>query len=488
MVNKEKQIKNSFIYMLPTIVSDLLPFVTLPIFTRILSIEDYGLLALVTIYGLFASGLANFGMTSTYGRNYFQYKDDQEKTGALLYSITGFVFINFIAIFATTYLIRTWLSQLLTGSDANGNLILWAYAAYFFYNVSTKYYLTYLKNIENASEYSYYKIISRLLTFFLSLLFITVFQWGILGIIKSQLIAGIIVFILLTYKFYGRHKISFDKALLIDSIKISYPLTPRIFLGVISTQFDKYMINLLDTLGGTGIYHLGKKISEVVFTATTALQNVFNPQVYQFMFDDETNGGDHIGKYLTPFIYISSGIAMIISLGAEEIVTLLTAPEYHGAVEIVMVLSLYYAFLFFGKITGLQLIFKRKTHITSLLSIVAILINIGLNIPLIMTFGAIGAAWATLVAAVISGVISIKVAQKYYKISWEYRKIILIYLTLFGSSILLIIMRVEQVDYYIRVLSKISVVGLFLLYGYKIKVISLENLRLIKKMITRNKA
>ncbi|MBW1716346.1 MAG: oligosaccharide flippase family protein [Deltaproteobacteria bacterium] len=46
-MNKEQQVKNSFIYLLPIIASNIFPFVTIPIFTRILTRDDYGVLLMV---------------------------------------------------------------------------------------------------------------------------------------------------------------------------------------------------------------------------------------------------------------------------------------------------------------------------------------------------------------------------------------------------------------------------------------------------------
>ena len=80
MVNKEQQIKNSFIYLMPIIIGTVLSFLALSIFTRILTREDYGVLALAQIYAIFASGLTNLGMTSAYDRNYFQYRSNLFET------------------------------------------------------------------------------------------------------------------------------------------------------------------------------------------------------------------------------------------------------------------------------------------------------------------------------------------------------------------------------------------------------------------------
>ena len=93
MPEKEKQIKNSFIYILPILVGNIIPIITLPIFTRILSKEDFGALALAQTYGLFMTGIANFGLLTIYERNFFEYKDNN-KQASLLYSILLFLLLD----------------------------------------------------------------------------------------------------------------------------------------------------------------------------------------------------------------------------------------------------------------------------------------------------------------------------------------------------------------------------------------------------------
>ena len=73
------------------------------------------------------------------------------------------------------------------------------------------------------------------------------------------------------------------------------------------------MIGLLNSVGGVGIYHIGKTITDPIFTFMTVLENVFNRQVYQRMFGQYSEGSDAIGMYLTPFLYISTFISMLIA-------------------------------------------------------------------------------------------------------------------------------------------------------------------------------
>jgi O-antigen/teichoic acid export membrane protein len=482
MVNKEQQIKNSFTYLLPTITTSFLPFLTIPIFTRILTKEDYGVFALAQVYAIFVSGLANFGMTAAYERDYFQYRDDPLRTAKLLYSVLLFVMLNFLLLAGLTYVFRGTLSKLIIGSPEYGNILFWAFCAYFFYSVNY-YYLTYFKNSETARDFVAYTIVGTLINLIISFFLVAYLRIGVIGLIYAQLFSGATIFGSLSYKFTTSLPFSLNMPILTKSLQIAYPLTPRIFLGVIGTQFDKYMIGLLASVGGVGIYSIGQRISYIIFTYMTAIENVFSPQVYKRMFDLQDKGGTAIGKYLTPFAYISIFLALLVALFSEEIISILTPPSFHGAIDIVAVLSMYYGLLFFGKLNGPQLIFTKKTHITSLLTMGRIGINVGLNIPFIMRWGAIGAAWATLLAGLISGTISFFVAQHYYEIKWEYTRIGSIFLTFFGAAILMILLRDAGVTYYIRVAIKLMSVCVYFYTGVKAGIITTENLTLVKNIL-----
>src|SRR3989339_1625856 len=138
------------------------------------------------------------------------------------------------------------------------------------------------------------------------------------------------------------------------------------------------------------------------------------------MFDLGDKGGESIGRYLTPFAYASIFPALLISLFSEEVISILTPQSYHGAIDIVIVLSMLYGSYCFGKQP--QLVFAKKTYITSILTLLSISLNIGINIPFVMKWGAIGAAWGTLLSGLISGTVSFVVSQHYYEIKWAYKK------------------------------------------------------------------
>jgi O-antigen/teichoic acid export membrane protein len=469
--------------MFPIGLQTLLSFITIPIFTQVLTPKDFGVLALALVYAMFITGLSNIGMTLAFDRNYFQYQMDTEKLGQLLYSSLVFVIMNFMVMLGITIFFRYDISIHLTGSSKNYLIIIIASLATVFLNVLNNFYFTYYKNNEKASIYAKHQIFQSILIFVLSLLLVVYFKVGVIGIVLSQFIVGVILFIKFFMMLSSKLPFSLSKQILNESLKISYPLTPRVFFGIISTQFDKYMIGMLSTVGGVGIYHIGTRISATVFVFMTAIQNVFHPQVYQRMFYDENKGTDSIGVYLTPFFYLSTLLALLLALLSEEVITILTPDNYHGAVPIVTILCIFYGSLFFGKIP--QLMYAKKTFLISIMSIFSIAINVGLNIPFIMAYGAIGAAWATMLAGLITSSIGLVVAQHYYKIDYEWIKISWILGVFYFGSVSTVSLHLLEYPYSWSLVVKIITMTVFLYLGVRYGFISRSNLALLKSAFSR---
>ena len=289
-----------------------------------------------------------------------------------------------------------------------------------------------------------------------------------------------IILSVLAHRFLSMLPISFSVGILRKSLTLSYPLTISLLFKIIGNQFDKYMIALLGTLGGVGVYSIGQKVSYLVFTYMTAIESVFRPQVYGRLFDHGEKGARSIGTYLTPFLYVSIAVALLVSLFSEEIIWILTPTSYHEAIDIVIVLSMLMGSYFFGKQP--QLLHAKKTFLLSLLTLVRMGLNIGINIPFILTWGAIGAAWGAFTAGLLGSIISFAAAQHYYRIDWEYKKIGMIFFIFFGGSLFMVLSRYCGVDYSIRLIVKAVVVFCYGYLGMKIGVLSVENLSILRQM------
>ena len=485
MIGKKQQVRNSLIYLIPSIIGGLLPIITLSIFTRILTKEDYGALALANVYALLISGIANFGLGVGYERNFFETKNTKTTAG-LLYSTLLFVIVSSFLSCSVSYLFKNQIAKAIIGSQTYSSLLFFSLCASLVVNLKN-YYLIYFKNTENAKALVWYSIDEIFLTFACSLFMVAYLRTGVIGLALGRLIASTVVLIMVSMRLLKTLPVSFNWHLLKDSIKISFPLIPRFFIRPIANQFDKYLLGLLGSLGGVGIYSIGQRIGSLVFTITTAMQNVFNPQIYIRMFNAGKEALSPIGKYLTPFAYLSITAGLLISLFSEEAVYLLLPKMYYGAIPVITIMSIYYCLMLPGKVNGTQLIFMKKTHISLLLNLLWMGLNILFPLVFIKRFGVIGVAWGVCLASLIYTFVGFVVAQHYYRIKWEYRKMGAIFILFLAASVSTIILRGLGVNYLIRVILKFSFLAGYLYLGVKIKVISKESYRLVRSAFSLKK-
>ncbi len=462
-----KNIKNSLLYLLPSLLGVVLPLISMPFFTRELQVKDYGILALCQAYAIFVNSISNFGLSISYERNFFEV--DESSKIELLYANLVFVIFTYLFFGFLTYCFLVQILKFLNIPVGNSYMFIVTYFATGMTGLKS-FYLIYFKNIEDAKKYVWYTIDESILGFILSIYFIMYLRIGVIGMVSSQFISSCFVFSLLSWRFLRQHSFSFNWGMLKSSLVISLPLTPRLLFGIIGTQFDKYLLGSLTSLGGVGVYSIAQKIATVVFTFISAVQNVWAPNVYKLMFSNENSSHSLIGNYLSPFYYVSVLFGLIISLFSEEILFVLAPIEYHGASQIIILLSILYCSYFFGKQN--QLIFAKKTYLISIITISGILLNVSFNYVFIKHFGLYGVGWGTLLSGLLTGVLGFVISQNHYKIEWNYRVISITTFIFIFSTLFLFYLNYINTFYVYKLSYKVFSVFVFLIWGKESKIFS----------------
>ena len=481
MTSREQQVRNSIVYLLPVIVASAIPLATLPIYTRALSREDYGAWALCLAFAMFTTGLANFGLTLGYERNFFEHREPGDRA-KLLYSTLAFVVTAFAGCAVLTWFFREQISIALTGSPLHTSLLICTVCAHAAMSLKA-YFQIYFRNTAQARAHVWYSVDELVAAAVLGVIFVAVLRIGVIGIPLGQLIASLSVLAALFWRFLRELPLAFSGSMLQEELTISFPLTPRILVGVAGNQIDKYLLGLLGTLGAVGVYTVGQRLSQLVFAYMNALENVFAPQVFGRMFKEGPQGGATIGAYLTPFAYVSTAAALAVALFAEEAIRLLTPAEYIGAVPVASILSLHYGIMFFGKLP--QLLYAKKTGLISVLTFVGIGVNALLNVLFIRRWGAIGAAAGTLAAGMFSITLALVIGQRYYPIRWQYTSIAVIFGVLFVSVALTVALWIADVAYGPRLLVKLAGLAAYAVAGVGLGILSRDNMAMARSALFR---
>ena len=460
----KKDLQNISLYMIPFGLKNILPIIALPIFTRYITAEEFGLYALALFFGTLSSGIVNLGLPSIFERTFFEINDEKRK--AMLWSIQLSVISLFTILATVIFSFPKFIAVFFFSKEILSQYLLLGFT-YITIRSLNFYFLLYYKNYENPKKYSYVTVLESLFTNCFSLILVVFYSMGIKGLILGQCLgAGVTFFSFFFYIFFPFKK-RFDYSLLRDQLRLSLPLTPRIFFGVINTQFDRYMLGLLSSLDGVGVYDISQKLANTSFLFLNLISNIFSPNVFKKFFSNNQIERDSIGKYLTPFFYLSTFFSLVVGMFSYEILTILTTKSFHKGAPILSMLSISYAFYFFGKQP--QLLYAKKTWMISAISFSSIILNIILNIPFIHFYGIYGAAIATTLSSIITNLINFYYSQKYSPINWE-NKIFILLSFIITAILIVIVINYMGLPYFQVIFIKIILltiyIGLGVSYGY----------------------
>ena len=473
-----KSFKNSSLYLLQVGISGALMLGLMSIVSLHLTPGELGQFVLAQVYMATLVSIANLGVLTGYDRNFFLFEKSLKRSSLLLYSALTFVLMNLTLLLIVVYYFQTEIGHFIFTEEPPNNLLIVVLLGASAYSLS-QYYLTFLKNSGLAWSYIANTITNSVVNFFIAVLLLIQFNLGPMSLAYAWLISNVILLTFLFLAFLNKKlPVGLSFNMLKEMLRISLPLTPKVFFGYINTQLDKVLLGLIGSSSLVGIYHMGQTVALAVFQFMTGLGRVFQPELYRKLFANRhVDSKIEIHSYLLPFLYISIGVALLIVIFAKELVLIFLSPEFQEATIIIVILSMYYAFLFFGKITGAQLIYAKKTHITTLLILLGMVINVALNVPFIILWGIVGAAWATAIAGLITTLVGYFIAQKYAEIQWFWRSIF----TIYGLFVLVALFSIldygATVNYTLSLLLKSTLLLAYVLVGYRLNLVSIDKLK-----------
>ena len=158
--------------------------------------------------------------------------------------------------------------------------------------------------------------------------------------------------------------------------------------------------------------------------------------------------------------------------------------KYHGSENIIIILSIYYFTLIFGKISSTQLIFAKKVWLNTNYFILNVILNIIFNIPIIYYFGITGAAIATLLSSLISMYLALISAKKFAPIIYEEKKIFITFVFLFIACFFAILSKnqIINIGYIAEQIINILIITVYFIYGYLLKIFDKDTIKKILRV------
>lgn len=397
-------LKSSIIYLVVSLIQKGLGFISSPIYTRLLTSDEYGsvsvylsmeqLLGIISMFCL-SAGCFDIGMQD--------YKEDRDN-----FIFNTIVLSNFITLVCGSILALSY--PLIKGYIGVSPLLLITMFVSFFFQPAFIFWTR-----KERFEYKYK--ISGLLTALSAIISILVSIIAIFFCPKNKVearVIGALAPTLIVYLFFWIYywtkvesKINFHY--LKFAFFFNLPLIPHYLSSYILNSFDRLMIANLIGNSQAAYYSLAYSAAAIITMIWTAV----NSSLVPFLLDKyEHKDYDEASKVLNPILGMFAFLCIGIVLIAPEVIKILGTTEYYEAIYVIPPIvggvffqSLYYVF------TNV-LYYYKKPHYIMIASVLTALLNLLLNYIFISLFGYIAAGYTTLFCYMLQAVMDFFIAKK----------------------------------------------------------------------------
>ena len=394
LINKYKGLsetkKAALWYMMCSILLKGIALLTTPIFTRILSAEDYGL---VSIYHSWADIVIIFISLrldySVFYKGMSKYRDDRDgyvasmqaitTTTALLCMLLYMVFSRSISAFTE---LSFFIMILILLRSA-------VYPSYQFWMIRERY------------EYRY----KRFVAVILGLTFVNA-ALGILAVLAfpekggvARIVTDFAVYFAIGLCLYivnfrkGLHKVK--KEHIRFALLFNLPLIPHYLSTYVLHNIDRIMIQKMVGIVQAGIYSVAYSAGMMMNIVSSSLVNALTPWYYGKL--ENNNIGD-VKRVFFPLMLCTCGLIFLFMLLAPEALMILAPSEYYEAVYIIPPLSASVIFALMYSFFSIPEFYFDANKFSMFASMGAAIINLVLNFFFIHMFGYLAAGFTTLVS------------------------------------------------------------------------------------------
>lgn len=398
LINKYKTMpvpaKASLWFVFCSVIQRGISFITVPLFTRIMTTEQYGVystyISWYSVLIVFTSlnvyyGVFNNAMVKYEGER-DRYISSMQGLVTVTTGICFFVYLIFHKTFNQIFGLPTNMIVLLF-------VELWVTPALHFWTVHNRFDFKY-RNVVAVT------LLKSILNPGLGLVFVLFSeQKDLARIISTVLVEVLVCGAVAIYQFL-KGKCFFNKEFWKFAVTFNLPLLPHYLSGTILNQGDRIVINALVGSSAVAFYSVAYNLGVVLNLVTTAVNASLTPWIYQELKQKRTSD---IARITNMLLLMMAALIFLLMFFAPEILYTMAAPEYAEAVYVIppIVASTFFVFLY-NILTNVEFFYSERKYV-SIGSICAAVLNLVLNWIFVPIYGYYAAGYTTLFCYIIYG-------------------------------------------------------------------------------------
>jgi O-antigen/teichoic acid export membrane protein len=394
---KNSFFRNSLWYTIGTMITPLIGFIMLPIFTNYLTPAEYGIMTTVqTLVGM----LQVFLLLSLHGavtRFYFDFISNKEEQKKYLGSI-----FMFVIIFSTVIAIFLLIFSQQVGSLLFSSIPIYPYFYYLIFlswiSAILSLPLALLRAQERAIFFVIINLVKAILIMALSIYFIIYRDLGAESALLSHFVVTLVVVVFLIVSSRQDLMFTLNFKYIKNSLLFSLPLIPHVASAWIIASSDRIILEKFVTLKEIGIYALAVQVSMILSLFYQSINNALMPRYTKLRKENNNLKAESLLKIFFYLVIVFGGISIPIAMLGTN---LLASEEYKSAIWLIpfLILGIIIKGLYYIPVT--KLFYHKKTAAIAKSSTIAAFLNIAINMSLIPIIGIYGAIISTIIAEVI---------------------------------------------------------------------------------------
>ncbi len=410
-------LSDAAVYGMGAMLARVAGFLTLPILTRYLTAEDYGVISMLTILSMLFGPLANLGMTNALFRRFNVDKDPAERATLFATGLTA-VTVSTLALSIACVLFAKPISGWLLGDVMKANLVVVTVVSSALASIGMVPFAT-LRASRRVKAAASINAAKLLVSIALSLWLVVVSELGVWGFLVGGLVGEAIALVIQLLMTFRDFAVRANWTVWQRMCAYGFPIVPHHIQAAAMELFGMYVVGQVLGLQAAGIYGVANKLASPLAFVVRSIQTSWVPYKFQIHAEDP----DPAAFFRSSFLYYIVGVAYLwvgVSLWGPDLVRVMTAPEFHSAVYLVWAVSLIPVAqgIYFMCGTGLEL--SDSTRAYPAVSFAGLLVVVGLTFTLVPSQGALGAALASAAGSLAMAIVIYLISQRHFRVDYDW--------------------------------------------------------------------
>jgi O-antigen/teichoic acid export membrane protein len=410
MAQIKRLAQRSSLYFVSNLLVVLCGAISLPLWTRLFTREQYGLFALFNVTITFMAVFSKFGMQHAALRFYSEAHSEKSSLEPKTYFSTTIIGATALSLAVTAVVVgATWAWLRAEPSHAFLALLLPAGAVVVVRSMSNVL-MNMLRAEQKATLHAILHAARRYGRLVFALAMVLILGIEVRNIYLGWLVAAGLLATFLTLRLIRLGRLSFtafSPSFFKQALAYSFPMIWLEVSNSILTLGDRYVLQYVMGAEAVGVYSVGYNTGSLAQSLLARPLRMAIVPMYLALWAAKGTAAttEFLGKALRYYCMLGVPLALTVTWYREEIITLLVTSRFIESAEIlpfiIAPLVLYGGYGIFA--AGLYI--HKKTSVLMYSTIVAAVVNVLLNLVLVPRYGLLGAALATLIAYVVLAVI-----------------------------------------------------------------------------------